>query len=155
MTNSSTVQNLVARTAVPRQIVIVDDEDWLCEMYALLLRDWFPGVSTLCFQDGLQAWQCLAQHDPDLLIMDLNRTGMDGIETLRRLAALHKKYPVLVASGTLGSFDVEKNARTAAGALRVAFMSKPWQPEELRRELLNLCQPLKILARQKHPNRAC
>jgi CheY-like chemotaxis protein len=131
------VKNVSERPARPRQIVIVDDEEWLCEMYCLLLREWFPGVSINCFQDGLQAWDHLAQDDPDLLIMDINRTGMDGIETLRRLAALRKAYPVLVASGCLSS-DVEKVARSVAGPLRVALHSKPWTVEQLHGEVLRL-----------------
>jgi CheY-like chemotaxis protein len=137
-------ENVCAATAngvehVPRQIVIVDDEPLLCEIYGLVLCEWCPGVSIQSFCDGLHAWHYLEQHDPDLLIMDLNRPGMDGIETLRRLATLKKTYPILVASGSLAS--LEKEARRAAGPLRVSFRSKPCQIDELRSEMVKLFVP--------------
>jgi CheY-like chemotaxis protein len=127
----------------PPNIVIVDDEECQCEIYCMVLREGFPGASTQCFQDGLQAWEHLAKHDPDLLVMDLNRTGMGGIETLRGLAALQKAYPILVASGSLTS-EVEKRARAAAGELRVEFIPKPWKVDDLIRTLAALLGQLPV-----------
>jgi CheY-like chemotaxis protein len=121
-------------TEAPRQIVIVDDDAELSELYSLALRVWFPDVSIECFQDGLEGWKYLLKHDPDLLIMDINRTGMDGIETLQRLAALRKTYPVFVASGCLDE-KMERTARAAACPLRLALHSKPWTVEQLRGEI--------------------
>jgi CheY-like chemotaxis protein len=125
-------QNAVA----PRNVVIADDEEWLCEMYAVALREWFPGVVIQSFQDGAKAWEYLAGHDPDLLIMDLNRTGVDGMETLRRLARLQKTYPIFVASGCMGG--LKKEARAAAGPLRVALYQKPFEIDHLKSELFGL-----------------
>jgi CheY-like chemotaxis protein len=128
----------VTANSTALHIVVADDEEWLCEMYSMALRNWFPGVSVECFQDGLKAWEYLAKHDPDLLIMDINRTGMDGIETLRHLAALGKRYPIFVASGTLGTQEMHDRTRTAAGSLRLSLNHKPFTIEQLRSEISRL-----------------
>jgi TPR repeat protein/DNA-binding response OmpR family regulator len=128
---------LQSRGTHPPRIVVLDDDSEMVEFTAQVIRQCFKDADVALFQDGTKAWKHLSHADPDLLVMDINRTGMDEIETLRRLAALQKAYPILVASGVLTS-DVEQRARTAAGPLRVAFMSKPWQPEEFCHTLSTL-----------------
>jgi CheY-like chemotaxis protein len=89
----------------------------------------------LSIHDGLKAWQELVREDPAFLIMDINRPGLDGIETLRRLAERKAKYPILVASGNL-SGETQGQARDCAGPkLNVTFLSKPFSSKELRTEL--------------------
>jgi len=123
----------------PLRVLIADDEPAMWDLYTILLEHLFQGVAILTAGNGQDAWEQLQKRDPDLLIMDLNRPGMGGLETLRRLAEKGASYPVLVVSGCLPS--LEKEARAAAGPLRVAFLPKPCQREELTRELLDLCRP--------------
>jgi DNA-binding NtrC family response regulator len=121
----------------PAEIVIVDDESAARESYTLLLRHWFPHVSIHAFGDGRAGWKHLMQTDPDLLVMDLNRHGMNGLATLRGLAARNAAYPILVISGCYDD-AIKELAETAAHSLRVHFLSKPASMEQIHRALVEL-----------------
>lgn len=126
----------------PLRIVVVDDDEELCGMIECLIRSWLKGVTVLSIHDGMEAWQELVREDPAFLMMDINRPGLDGITTLRRLAERKAKYPILVASGNL-SAKREGQARECAGPnLNVTYMSKPWSFQQLRAELSKHFDPL-------------
>jgi CheY-like chemotaxis protein len=123
------------------QVVIADDEPCMWDYYTLVLKDLFRSVEIMTFENGNDAWEQLQKHDPDLLIMDLNRPGLGGLETLRLLSERGAAYPILVVSGSLCA-ETETKARKIAGPnLRVSLLSKPCQVERLRRELLSLIDP--------------
>jgi CheY-like chemotaxis protein len=129
--------------------VIADDEPCMWDLYTVLLKDLFRNVEIITFGNGDDAWDQLQKHEPDLLIMDLNRPGLGGLETLRLLSERGAAYPILVVSGSLGVETEAKARQMAEPNLRVSLLSKPCQVERLRRELLSLTDPGNPLDRLK------
>ena len=51
------------------KILIVDDDENICELLRLYLEK--DGFETVVANDGLQAVQFAAQHNPDLILLDI------------------------------------------------------------------------------------
>ena len=131
-----------------RRIVIVDDDEVILDMTAMLVRDWCREVTVLKFQNRDEGWQELLRRDPDLLITDMRSDnvpgrsgdyGMSGLELLKLLAGRLVKYPVLVASGSFSISGCEGLAKQCAGPhLNVSFLTKPFT-RELFHQALRKC----------------
>ena len=85
---------------------------------------------------GLAALDCLRQKAYDLVLMDVQMPGMDGLETTRQLRLLALATQPLVIAMTANAFPEDRAACLAAGMDR--FLSKPVQLDRLR-ELLHWC----------------
>ena len=106
------------------KILIVDDEGDLRTLFGLcFLR---RGHSIVVASNGAEALRCLATHQPDLLVTDLNMPVLEGLELLRQLRADgHADLPVIVLTARAD----QRAAATAAGA--DAFLVKPVPLREL------------------------
>ncbi len=100
------------------KILIADDEGDLRTLFGLcFLR---RGHSIVVASNGAEALRCLATHQPDLLVTDMNMPVMNGLELLSRLRADgHRDLPVIV----LTAQSDQRAAASAAGAN--AFLVKP------------------------------
>jgi two-component system OmpR family response regulator len=79
--------------------------------------------------DGERALAVAAQRRPDLVILDLELPGSDGIETLRALRAQGGMERVPVIFLTASSDMLKSVEMLAAGALTV--LQKPCRPRRL------------------------
>ena len=78
------------------RILIVEDEKSLCDTIAKGLRlDGYEVDS--CF-DGDNAWDMILSETYDLIILDLNLPGMDGMEILRNIRKEDIETNVLILS---------------------------------------------------------
>jgi DNA-binding NarL/FixJ family response regulator len=69
----------------PVKVVIVEDEAWLRENLAREINH-APGLCCVeCYRTAEQALQGVPKLQPDIVLMDINLPGMDGVECLRRL----------------------------------------------------------------------
>ncbi|MEZ5554403.1 LytR/AlgR family response regulator transcription factor [Haliea sp.] len=67
--------------------IIVDDEDLARRGLALRLKQ-IPGINIVAeCSNGQQALQAIAEHEPDLLFLDIQMPGMDGFQVLSELQA--------------------------------------------------------------------
>jgi two-component system LytT family response regulator/two-component system response regulator LytT len=65
--------------------IVVDDEQLACEELSFLLKD-FPEVEVIATgSNGLQALELIQTLDPELVFLDVNMPGLDGIGVVRRL----------------------------------------------------------------------
>ncbi len=109
-----------------RILVIEDQEDNRRILRDLLSSADFEVVEAADGEAGIAAARA---HPPDLILMDIQLPGIDGLEATRRLkadAALRAIPIIVVTSYALGG-DAEK-AR-AAGC--DAYVSKPYSPRQL------------------------
>lgn len=104
-----------AAPAAMDSILVVDDEPQICELLQRFLS--LRGYRVRVAPDGTQALAAVEQEVPQLLVLDMNMPGMNGVEVLRKLRA--KQYAggvILLTSGQddnllqealdLGSVDV-------------------------------------------------
>jgi two-component system, OmpR family, KDP operon response regulator KdpE len=105
-------------------VLVCDDESQILRALRVILRD--AGFEALPADNGEQALDLAAVHNPDAAILDLVLPDMDGVEICRRLREW-SKLPIIVLSA-VGEEDAKVRA-LAAGA--DDYVTKPFSPREL------------------------
>jgi DNA-binding NarL/FixJ family response regulator len=80
---------------------------------------------------GEEAVALAAEHKPDVVLMDLEMPGMDGIEATRRIRGAHHDVNVVV----LTAFSDRDRILDAIDAGAVGYLLKDAEPDELVRGL--------------------
>lgn len=96
-------------TAATRTIstLIVDDEKLAREELAFLLRD-YPDVEVLATaENGLEAVRLIEDLEPDLVFLDVNMPGLDGIGVIRTLREKGIDLPHFVLATAYDQYAVE------------------------------------------------
>jgi DNA-binding response OmpR family regulator len=80
-----------------KKILIVDDDEEICEEFSEILREEHYSVETA--YDGLKAGPMIAKGGYDLIILDLKLPGLSGFELLKMVR--NNKIPsrVLILTG--------------------------------------------------------
>lgn len=95
--------------------VIVADDHPVVRQGLITLLGSLPGVEVIGeAADGLEAVRLCERHQPDVVVMDLNMPGLDGIEATRRVIAANPHIGVLVL--TMFDDDTSLFASLRAGA---------------------------------------
>ena len=77
------------------RLLLADDEDLIREALVALL-DLEPDLTVVAQAgDGERAVALAAQHEPDLVVLDLEMPHLDGVEAARRILA-HRQVPVVL-----------------------------------------------------------
>ena len=106
-----------------RRVIIVEDDQCLANLYALVIEKYFSRAQILKYTNGDDVWQELSKADPDLLITDVQHPGTDAWEMLKLLAAAKVTYPILMISGEIQPEVEYKNIHPG---LKLTMMSKPF-----------------------------
>jgi PAS domain S-box-containing protein len=116
-----------ARTApAGMSVFIVDDDELILSSIPGLVQS--LGHIAITAGSGEQALaQLEAGFRPDVLCLDLNMPGLDGIETLRRLRRFCPDLPVLITTGRPDQQALD----LVASQPRVALLPKPFGADEL------------------------
>jgi two-component system, NtrC family, nitrogen regulation response regulator NtrX len=78
-------------------VMIVDDEEGIRETLSGILED--EGYESVTASSGEEAIKKVKEITPDVVLLDVWLTGMDGIQTLQELKAAHPDIPVIIISG--------------------------------------------------------
>ena len=105
-------------------ILIVDDDKALRELLQRYLGEQGFRTGAVADGEGMKAW--LADHDPDLVVMDLMLPGEDGLSLTRHLRA-SSKLPILILSAK--GEDIDRIIGLEIGA--DDYLAKPFNPREL------------------------
>ncbi len=114
------------------RLLIVEDEKTLCDMIARSLR--IVGYEVDACYDGDEAGDYLESEIYDLVVLDLNLPGTDGMELLRSLRSRDAETKVLILSAR--SEITDKVAGLDAGAND--YLSKPFHLDELEARVRSL-----------------
>lgn len=69
-------------------VLVVDDEPTIAEVVSRYLQR--AGYQVSVAADGAQALRQVADHRPDLVVLDLMLPGVDGLEVMRRIRDVHR-----------------------------------------------------------------
>jgi two-component system chemotaxis response regulator CheY len=71
------------------------------------------------------------ERNPDLVLLDINLPGADGLELLRRIRAEHPYVKVVMISGDTTQAKVKQAVEQGA----VDFIAKPFNPDAVMQKL--------------------
>lgn len=114
------------------RLLIVEDEKALCDMITKSLR--MTGYEVDFCYDGNSAGEYIAAENYDLIVLDLNLPGTDGMELLHMLRSHDRETNVLILSAR--SEITDKVAGLDAGAND--YLSKPFHLDELEARIRSL-----------------
>lgn len=114
------------------RLLVIEDEAALCSSIAEGLR--LNGYEVDTCHDGLEGLELCSTESYDLILLDLNLPGMDGMEVLRRLRTEDTNTGVLILSAR-GQIQ-DKVAGLDAGASD--YLTKPFHFEELEARVRSL-----------------
>ena len=93
------------------KIVIADDEPLARERLRALLDNQDDVEVVAEVGDGHEALHACAEHDPDLVLLDIAMPGIDGMEVARHLQAFEPRPAVVFCTAydahALSAFDAE------------------------------------------------
>jgi CheY-like chemotaxis protein len=126
------------------KVLCVEDEAAIREDIVEQLED--SGHEVLQAQDGRQALQMILQHEPDIVISDINMPNMNGAQLLVTLRKNHPEFdsmPFMFLTAFSDRNDVIKGSRLGADD----YLTKPVDLELLA---VKVEQHLRNAARMKH-----
>ena|SRR5579872_1717349 len=94
------------------------------------------GYKTTMACDGEEAMARIKAQRPDLLILDLSLPKLDGWSVVRQLRALPETQTLPVIAFTAHAMAGDRAKAEAAGCN--GFITKPFRPEDLLREIQRL-----------------
>lgn len=112
-----------------KQILIIDD-DPDNRALAVNLLEAVAGYEVYSCPDGRSGLQVAADEKPDLVLLDWQMPGMDGIEVLKRLKATTEtcEIPVIMYTGIMTNSE---SLRKALELGAYDFLRKPVEPVEM------------------------
>lgn len=114
------------------RLLVVEDEKDLCESMAEGFR--LDGYEVDTCGDGLEALELCGVENYDLILLDLNLPGMDGMEVLRRLRQEDNETGVLILSARGQIRDKVEGLDAGAND----YLTKPFHFEELEARVRSL-----------------
>lgn len=112
---------------MPKKILAVDDEKHIVRLVQInLLKEGFEVVTA---SNGREALEAVAQHKPDLIVMDVMMPEMDGFAALHQLKENPETaaIPVIMLTAKAQDADVFKGWQSGADL----YLTKPFNPSEL------------------------
>ncbi len=106
--------------------LIVDDEQLARDELAFLLKS-FPALEVVgAAGDGLEALQLIEQKRPDIVFMDVQMPGLNGLEVVRELAGAGGEMPHFIFATAYDQYAVQAFEVNA-----VDYLLKPIEKERL------------------------
>lgn len=115
------------------RICLVEDDDLVAQTVSSALRRQEHRVAH--FRHGDEAWRHLTTHlsDYDLLLLDLDLPGINGVDLARRARAAQFPGKILVASGRLTESEARELERIGIDS----HIEKPFSPPKLNQAVQN------------------
>jgi two-component system response regulator YesN len=91
------------------RVLVVDDEEPVLDSYVFMLKGCAGFTLAGKARSGFEALKLIHELEPDLVFMDINIPGLDGLEVI---ADVHKKFPamIFVLSTAYERFDLAQRA---------------------------------------------
>lgn len=118
------------------KLLIVDDEEDVREFAANFFRK--RKIDVITAANGQDAIALVEQHCPELVLLDVKMTGIDGIETLRLIREKNKSVKVIMVTGRKPDEDNILARCVQLGVLD--YIQKPLDLNQLRDIVLSVLE---------------
>jgi DNA-binding response OmpR family regulator len=110
------------------RVLIADDDPDILELVAFRLSR--AGFDVVKAADGEDALAKIAEHSPDLAVLDVMMPKLDGYEVTRRIRAADPtdEMPVILLTARVQDVDIARGFEAGADD----YMKKPFSPIDLR-----------------------
>jgi DNA-binding NtrC family response regulator len=112
---------MASGSPMSKRILIVDDEPLVAELLTEMLTQADRGYSMQTALTASDALVALSRQRPDVILLDINMPGVNGLEALRLIKHLDAEIPVLMVTAAHHSAAAEALEH---GAL--AYIPKPF-----------------------------
>lgn len=111
-----------------KHILVVDDDSLnLARTKIILAKEY----EVILAESGIDALLKLKSEPVDLVLLDIDMPGMNGIETFERMKALDVNVPVIFLTASGLEADVHSAIKLGA----VNYVKKPFRPQELMKRV--------------------
>jgi two-component system sensor histidine kinase EvgS len=123
------------------KILIVDDEEDIRLFFSIALSDAHKVWEA---EDGQQGLSIFSQHQPDLIITDLNMPIMSGWELIAKIRAVNRQVKI-IATTALGNLTLHELARITDAGANIC-LPKPVSALILKEAIVELLQQPRALS---------
>src|SRR5580692_9175404 len=113
-------------TAAMISAILVDDEKLATEELAYQLRDFQDIEIVATASNGLEALKLIEDMEPDLVFLDVQMPGLDGLGVIRKLRESNAPLPYFVMATAYDQYAVEAFRWEA-----LDYLLKPVEKERL------------------------
>jgi DNA-binding NarL/FixJ family response regulator len=119
-------------TGDPLRILICEDDDGLASLVRETLESDGRYLVVGRATTGAEAVELVAEHGPDVVLMDIGMPGLDGIDATRAIQERDKRQHVVIYTGSGEYADVARaDEAGAAGFLHKEALTSPGLPDAL------------------------
>jgi len=122
-------------------ILIIDDEKNICSTLKEIFKDW--GCNVEAVQSGERGIIKCKNSSFDLILLDVNLPGIDGIETFKEIKKIQNEVEILMISGHSG-IDIAVEA-IKLGAYD--FIEKPLSMAQIETAFKNISEKQKLISK--------
>ncbi|HMK79983.1 MAG TPA: response regulator [Xanthobacteraceae bacterium] len=129
------------RMTVPTRALIVDDSATVRRLISKVVSGSIFNVDIAEAGDGTTALELCDKEQFNVIVLDCNMPGLDGLSTLQRMLAHNRNARVIMMTAERN----EERRRKALDLGATAFLYKPFYPADVDRELhavFNLKMPM-------------
>ncbi len=106
------------------KILVVDDDNNICELLRLYLEK--EGYDVILAHTGMQAVRTFAEHQPDLMLLDIMLPELDGWQVCREIRKYSNK-PIIMLTAKGETFDKVLGLELGADD----YITKPFEAKEV------------------------
>lgn len=117
-----------------KNIVIIEDESNIAELLSLHLAD--IGCRAIHFENGETGLAYVLKHEPDVLVLDLNLPGKNGLEICREIREKNLTFPIIMLTARTEEEDKVKGLELGADD----YITKPFGIREFLARVKAVCR---------------
>jgi len=111
---------------MPARILVIDDEDSMCNFMEIMLsKEGYEVVTTTIGSDGVSH---LSEENYDLVIADLSMPEMSGLDVLREIRSFKKEQEIIMMT----AFASVETAIEAMKRGAADYITKPFKVDEIK-----------------------
>ena len=111
-----------------KRILVVDDDNMNLARTRIILGKEYEVVLA---DSGIEALAKLQNKKADMVLLDIDMPGMNGLETFERMKKFAADIPVIFLTASGLKEDVQNAIKLGA----VNYLKKPYRPEELLKRI--------------------